>query len=144
MLDKMKALLKERGLCALATCRDNKPHCSLMSYITDEAGLTVHMITSKKTTKWANVTANPRVSLLIDTRTQGTGLAEGGFSALTVDGVVVREENEDERRRIIRRIVDLRPHLRGLAEDPETVPLIIRVTSFLLLDGVLDSHYEEV
>ena len=144
MLDRMKALLKESDLCALATCRDKKPHCSLMTYITDEQGLTVYMITNKKTNKWANITANPHVSLLIDTRTRETGPAGEALTALTVDGIVLPAENESERRRIIRRMVDRRPQLGELASDPETVPLIIKVTSFLLLDGVLDSYYQEV
>ena len=36
MLEKMKALLRENSLCVLATCSEGRPHCSLMTYVTDE------------------------------------------------------------------------------------------------------------
>ncbi len=144
MLDKMKSLLKQSDLCVLATCRDNKPHCSLMTYITDDEGLTIYMITNEQTVKWANVTANPRISLLIDTRTTVSAQAGSNLMALTVEGTVVRQENKEERRRVIERIVSRKPRLGELAADERAVPLVVRAHSFLLLDGILESYYEEV
>lgn len=144
MLDRMKNMLRQNDLCALATCRDDKPHCSLMTYVTDEEGLTVYMITNKKTVKWENIAVNPRVSLMVDTRTRVPGMAGAGVMALTVEGTVIDRENQEENRRIIEDVVARRPQLGVFASDPDTVPLVVKVDSFLLLDGVLDSHYVKV
>ena len=36
MIEKMKALAKQRDMCVLATVADGIPHRSLMAYVTDE------------------------------------------------------------------------------------------------------------
>jgi len=35
MIEKIKALVREKDTCVLATVSENSPHCSLMSYVTD-------------------------------------------------------------------------------------------------------------
>lgn len=47
MLETMKALVKEKDMCVLATVSDNKPHCSLMAYASNKTGLEIYMATKK-------------------------------------------------------------------------------------------------
>ena len=68
MLEKMKNIMRSQDICVLATVSEDKPHCSLMAYLTDDDCRTIYMITHKHTTKYRNLTANPSLSLLIDTR----------------------------------------------------------------------------
>ena len=37
MLERMKALAKEKDICVLATASGSNPYCSLMAYVTDDA-----------------------------------------------------------------------------------------------------------
>jgi general stress protein 26 len=73
MLEKMKDIVKGNDLCVLATVSEGKPHCSLMSYISDEEGHEVYLISHKQTKKYVNLMKNPTVSLLIDTREKEKG-----------------------------------------------------------------------
>ena len=49
MLEKMKDIVKGNDLCVLATVSEGKPHCSLMSYISDEKGQEIYLISHKQT-----------------------------------------------------------------------------------------------
>jgi nitroimidazol reductase NimA-like FMN-containing flavoprotein (pyridoxamine 5'-phosphate oxidase superfamily) len=68
MIEKMKALVKRKDICVLATVSENNPHCSLMAYVTDNDCREIYMVTNRQSTKFRNLSANPLVSLLIDTR----------------------------------------------------------------------------
>src|SRR4030065_2786642 len=86
MLEKMKNIVKGNDLCVLATVSEGKPHCSLMSYISDEEGQEVYLISHKQTKKYANLMENPTVSLLIDTREEEKSQRRINIKALTVSG----------------------------------------------------------
>lgn len=88
MLDKMKTLIRSKDTCVLATSKDNQPHCSLMSYITDDICSRIYIMSLKETMKYRNMKANGSLSILIDTRDEG-GEQRGGRSrtlALTIKG----------------------------------------------------------
>ena len=143
MLQKMKAFLKERDLCVLATCAGGKPHCSLMAYMTDETVETVFMATLRDTQKFKNLSDNPQVSFLVDDRgSEGRTRAE--TQALTVSGTFEPMEDPVERGAVLARMADKHPHLDGLLKHPEAEVLRIRLESFLLLRGALDAHFEKV
>ena len=51
MLKKMEDIVKANDLCVLATVSAGKPHCSLMSYISDEESHEIYLISNKQTKK---------------------------------------------------------------------------------------------
>jgi nitroimidazol reductase NimA-like FMN-containing flavoprotein (pyridoxamine 5'-phosphate oxidase superfamily) len=143
MKDRMKTLLKEGDMCVLATCSDNRPHCSLMGYITDETAETVYMVTLKDSQKYRNIAGNPQVSLLVDTRQDIPLMGRAGVKALTVHGTC-RPIPSEEERALLAELADKHPQLAGLVRDPSAVLLQVRVEGLLLLDGVSEAHYERV
>jgi general stress protein 26 len=144
MIDKMKSLLKENSMCVLATSSDNKPHCSLMAYVTDDAANTLFMVTLKTSRKYRNLTLNPHVSLLVDTRTDAKGGTRGGILALTVSGVSSVLKGGADKDLILSRILETHPHLKDLAFDPDAEVISIRVESLLLLEGASTAHFEKL
>ena len=86
MLKKMKDIVRANDLCVLATVSEGKPHCSLMSYVSDEEGREIYLISHKQTKKYFNLMENPVVSLLIDTREEERGQKRVDIKALTVVG----------------------------------------------------------
>lgn len=134
MPEKMIGLLKANDMCVLATCRDQKPHCSLMAYVTDDKGLTVYMATRRDTTKFRNVQENPRVSLLVDTRVQGSS-DRARIQSLTVEGIYTPLQDEAEESRVRRLLRQRHPHIQGLLDHALSVLIPVKVLSFLLLDG---------
>jgi nitroimidazol reductase NimA-like FMN-containing flavoprotein (pyridoxamine 5'-phosphate oxidase superfamily) len=140
VIEKMKALVREKDSCVLATVSGGRPHCSLMSYITDAECREIFMVTDPRTKKYRNLQENPWVSLLIDTREEGRDIALGQKKALTISGLY--QEIAPAREREIRvQFVSRHPQLRELVEDPEAVMISIRVDSFQLLEGVRDACF---
>jgi general stress protein 26 len=142
MLDKMKGIIRSQDICVLATVSGNKPHCSLMAYLTDEECRTIYLITHKHTTKYQNLAANPSLSLLIDTRLIHRGENRQKAKALTVNGVFERIEDSDKRLKILSGFSEKHDHLKEFVGHPDAEILAVRIHSLQLLDGVTDSYFE--
>jgi nitroimidazol reductase NimA-like FMN-containing flavoprotein (pyridoxamine 5'-phosphate oxidase superfamily) len=144
MLKKMKDIVKGNDLCVLATVSEGKPHCSLMSYITDDECSEIYMISHKQTKKYANLTANPIVSLLIDTREEEKGRRRIDIKALTVSGEFQTINNPEKKDLIRSKFLKRHPHLTDFLNDPEAELFSIKIRSFQLLDGVKDAFFESI
>lgn len=144
MLDRMKALVREKDICVLATVSADKPHCSLMAYVTDEDCSEIYMVTHRKTRKYKNLLENPSVSLLIDTREEHRGTQRPEAKALTVSGIFQRIDDEDKKRLARSKLLGRHPHLEEFMDHPDAELLCIRVASFLFLDGLTEAHFETV
>jgi general stress protein 26 len=131
-------LSEKKNICVLATVSDHKPHCSLMGYITDAACKEIYMVTHKNTTKINNLQKNPLVSLLIDSReTQPRSNAQ----ALTIDGVFIPLIDENKKQKIRARMLESFPHMKDFIHHPESELIRIKINSFLLLEGLTESHF---
>jgi nitroimidazol reductase NimA-like FMN-containing flavoprotein (pyridoxamine 5'-phosphate oxidase superfamily) len=144
MLERMKRLVKDGDICVLATVSEGKPHCSLMAYVSDEDCREIYMVTQRETTKFRNLSENPSVSLLIDTREEHQGKKRPEAMALTVDGVFQHIEDEVKKRYVRTMLLERHPHLKIFLDHPHAELICIRISSFLLLDGIEDSHFVEL
>lgn len=144
MLDKMKEIVRKSDLCVLATVSDNRPHCSLMSYVADEEVTEIYMVSHRKTRKYINLMQNPSVSLLIDTR-EGHRSGEGiKIKALTVEGEFRTVDDPEKKDSVRSRLLKRHPHLTDFLNDPGIDIFSIRLKSFQLLDGIKDVFIEKV
>jgi len=138
MLEKMKDFVRKKNICVLATVSGDKPYCSLMAYITDVTCEEIYMVTHKNTTKFNNLQKNPLVSLLIDSReTQPRSNAQ----ALTISGVFIPLIDENKKQKIRDRMLESFPHMKDFIHHPESELIRIKINSFLLLDGLIESHF---
>ena len=144
MLEKMKALVKEKDICVLATVSAGEPHCSLMAYVTDEDCREIYMVTYRKSRKYGNLIKNPPVSLLIDTREDHQGSRRPETRALTVSGTFQKIDDEAKKAHIRSGLMGRHPHLKEFMNHPDAEIVCIRINSFLLLDGLTDAHFEVV
>jgi len=141
MLEKMKALVRKKDICVLATSANNKPHCSLMAYVTNEQCDEIYMVTDKRSRKFSNLRENPAASLLIDTRDEDTGPALLRGKALTVTGCF-QEVDEEKKDVVQRELLRTHPHLSELISQPDATVFSVKAESFLLLEGVTKSYFE--
>jgi nitroimidazol reductase NimA-like FMN-containing flavoprotein (pyridoxamine 5'-phosphate oxidase superfamily) len=144
MLEKMKDLVGTKDVCVLATVSEGQPHCSLMSYATDKDCREIYMVTHKKTKKYQNLTGNPAVSLLIDTREEDQGTHRHRAKALTVNGLFEAVHDPKKRDLIKTKLLARHPHLNVLADDPDVEFFAVRITSMQLLEGVADATFVTV
>jgi nitroimidazol reductase NimA-like FMN-containing flavoprotein (pyridoxamine 5'-phosphate oxidase superfamily) len=141
MRERIKAFLKEKDMCVLATSLEGKPHCSLMAYATDEEGGWIYMVTHRNTTKYTNLLSNEKVSLLVDNRCEGMLADRSNLQALTVHGVFHAVEDQGKREHILVQVRERHPHMREFLDNPEAEIISVRVESFLFLDGILNAHH---
>jgi nitroimidazol reductase NimA-like FMN-containing flavoprotein (pyridoxamine 5'-phosphate oxidase superfamily) len=141
MLDQMKALVKEKSMCVLATIAGAKPYCSLMAYVVDESCQEIYMVTRRKTQKYQNLLENPSVSLLIDSREKAP---RSQTQALTVEGSYRRIKNETKKIKVKEKLIKIHPHLREFIDHPDAELICIEINAFLLLNGLSDAHYVQL
>ncbi len=139
MLENIRKIIQENDLAVLATSLEDKPHCSLMAYISNQEECSlIHMLTLKTTQKFYNISRNPNVSLLIDTRSQEK--PRELFQALTISGTCAPAAQQKQPG-LIRTLVKEHPQLQAMAEKEEAIAVEVAVSSFLLLDGVYQASY---
>jgi nitroimidazol reductase NimA-like FMN-containing flavoprotein (pyridoxamine 5'-phosphate oxidase superfamily) len=142
MLEKMKDIVKRNDLCVLATVSEGKPHCSLMSYISDDEGQEVYLISQKQTKKYFNLMENPTVSLLIDTREEEKGQRRIYIKALTISGEFQTINDPGKKDLLRSKFLKKHPHLTDLLNDSGAELFSIKIKSFQLLNGVKDAFFE--
>jgi nitroimidazol reductase NimA-like FMN-containing flavoprotein (pyridoxamine 5'-phosphate oxidase superfamily) len=141
MLEKMQEMVRSQTFCVLATVSGDQPHCSLMSYATDDGCREIYLVTFKKTKKYMNMAENPAVSLLIDTRGEDRGKKRHRTSALTVNGVFTEVTDQTKRDMIKARLLARHPHLHVLTDNPDAAFFAVRIKSLQLLTGVEEASY---
>lgn len=134
MLKDCLDLLLSQGLLVLATTSQGVPHASLMAYVAAPDGREVLMATLPGTRKWANLAANPEVSLLVDDRSRAADIP--GLRALTVAGTFVPAQGDAERD-LLRRLAAAHPHLEAITSAPQARAIRVQVRTFQLQDGPL-------
>ena len=142
MIEKMKSFVKKKTTCVLATAADNNPHCSLMTYVTDDDCREIYMVTSRKTKKFHNLSENPSVSLLIDTREEDYGSQNPKSIALTITGVFTQLADENKKSKIRYEMASKHPTIRDLTKNPNSEIICVKIVSFLLLNGPTEAHFE--
>jgi nitroimidazol reductase NimA-like FMN-containing flavoprotein (pyridoxamine 5'-phosphate oxidase superfamily) len=141
MLEKMKELVRTQHVCVLATVSGGQPHCSLMSYAAAADCREMYMVTIKNTKKFRNLTDNPSVSLLVDTRAEEERGQRHQAKALTVNGLFEDVKDQEKRDMIRARLLDRHPHLKILADDPDAGFFTVRIKSMQLLEGVAEASF---
>jgi nitroimidazol reductase NimA-like FMN-containing flavoprotein (pyridoxamine 5'-phosphate oxidase superfamily) len=144
MLERMKDIVKRNDLCVLATVSGGKPHCSLMSYLSDEKGREIYLVSHKQTKKYANLMENPMVSLLIDTREEEKGRKRIHVKTLTVSREFQTIKDLGEKDLIRTKFLKRHPHLADFLNSPQADIFSIRIRSFELLHGVKDIFFETI
>jgi len=141
MHETIRNLIRNHDICVLATASDNQPHTSLMSYLSSEDCRTLYLLSSRSSKKYANCLRNPRVSVLIDTRTED-GENREAACALTIEASCVFDLPAAERTRLKTEMARRLPHLSSLAAHPDSDILTLKARTFLLLEGVERAHFE--
>jgi len=135
--------VQEKDICVLATVSGSRPHCSLMAYVADEDCREIYMVSLRDTKKFQNLTQNPAVSLLIDTREEDAGPRKSQAKALTVNGMFQGVEG-GKQERVRSRILERHPHLKGLIGQERAEIFSVRIESMQLLEGATDSYFERM
>jgi len=134
----MQQLVLEKNICVLATCQENMPYCSLMAYAANVDGTEIYLTTLRSTRKYRNIAGNPAVSLMIDTR---EAMPRSRAMALTVEGTCAPIEDAGKQQLVRAQLLATLPHLKDFLAHSDNVLLCVTIRSFLLLNGLTESHF---
>ncbi len=130
-LDVLRALLEGQRLAVVATQMEQGPYASLVAFAASDDLRTLTFVTSRATTKYRNLTENPAVSALIDSRTHSVEDFSTG-SAVTAVGKATELSGElaDE---AATHFVATHPHLAAFVAAPSTALCRIDVEKYYLV-----------
>ena len=137
----IRDLIQSNNVCVLATVSEGEPHCSLMTYATNNDSHEIYMITQRETKKYRNLKGNPSVSLLIDTRKTDN---KNRTKALTITGTFQSSVDENKKSIILASLLEKNSNLKEFIDDPATEIIVVQVRAVQLLDGIKDSYFEIV
>ncbi|MBS3810149.1 MAG: pyridoxamine 5'-phosphate oxidase family protein [Desulfobacterales bacterium] len=138
MRDDIKTLIRSQQHCVLATAVDGLPYCSLMAYATEKDCTRFIMVTHRQTRKFQNISRNPRVSLLIDSRETPRP------QAVTIEGSGEEIIAEADREAAAGLLLASRPELGAFIRQPHAVFIRITAESAVFLNGLTDAYREQI
>lgn len=127
----LRTLLEGQCLAVVATQGQQGPYTSLVAFSVSDDLRTIAFATSRATTKYRNVSANPNVSVLIDSRTHSVEDFSTG-AAVTALGKAI-EIPVGEAAAAVKRFIAKHPHLEGFATAPATAMCRIDVEKYCLV-----------
>jgi nitroimidazol reductase NimA-like FMN-containing flavoprotein (pyridoxamine 5'-phosphate oxidase superfamily) len=128
----LRELFASQQLAVLATREeDGQPYANLMAFAASDDLKTFLLVTSRSTRKYANLHADPRVALLIDSRAHETSDIHEAV-AVTVLGDA-EEVSGAARDRLLPTYLAKHPHLEEFAASPSCALFRVHVRSYYLV-----------
>jgi len=137
ILQPIESLLRSQHLGVLATQGDEYPYCTLVAYAISEDLREIIFATIRDTRKYRNIKKTPRVSLLIDSRTNQVNDFRD-VEALTAVGSA-QEISDELKSGYLRGYLEKHPSLEGFAKAPDCALMKIQVAKYILVQ-----HFQNV
>jgi nitroimidazol reductase NimA-like FMN-containing flavoprotein (pyridoxamine 5'-phosphate oxidase superfamily) len=132
----IRSLLASQKLGVLATNQEGHPYTSLVGFAFSEDLRQLFFATKKASRKFANLQTDPRVSLLVDSRSENSENF-GEIAAVSVFGTA-REVTGLERQKLVAAYLDQHPELQEFAQSPNCVLVRIKVRRYALVRHLVD------
>jgi heme iron utilization protein len=124
-------LLNTQRLAVLSTQMSGRPYSNLIAFAAAEGMKDILFATTRATRKYANLKAEPQVSLLIDNRSnQETDFGEA--AAMTVLGTA-EEVLGPDRERYLHLYLKKHPYLKEFISSPTCALIRVKVEKFILV-----------
>lgn len=133
---KLRTLMMSQGLAVLATHRGGQPHASLVGFAVSDDLKHLVFVTSKSTRKYANVQADGRVAMLIDSRSHRVSDFKKA-AAVTVVGRV-REVKRKKGSRFAELFLARHGHLAEFLASPTCALLVVDVEKYSMVTRFQD------
>jgi nitroimidazol reductase NimA-like FMN-containing flavoprotein (pyridoxamine 5'-phosphate oxidase superfamily) len=134
-------LFRSQNLAALSTHRDGQPYASLVAFYAADDLKHIYFVTPKTTRKYANLTANNRVAIMVNS---STNLVSDFHQAISVTAIGnVEVVNESEKEPILNLYLAKHPHLEEFARAPTCALVRISVMTYYLVknfQNVMEIH----
>ena len=129
---KILSLINGQKLAALSTFDGVQPYASLVAIAAEEDLSKIYFATPKTTRKYANLTNNPRIALLVDNgKNEESDIHEA--AAVTITGVCSRV-SEDHATDSFKLYIAKHPYLKEFINAPTTALIQVDAESYYLVE----------
>ena len=140
----LKELLLSQNLAVLSTHQDGQPYASLVAFVAAEDLKHLFFVTPKTTRKFANLSADCRVAMLINS---SQNQAADFHQALSVTMIGSAEEiSGDEKKKYLQVYLARHPYLQDFAKSPTCALVRVTAQSYYLVknfQNVMELHISE-
>ena len=139
----LREMLGSQLLGVLGTHHDGEPYTSLVGFAATDDLKHLLFATGRATRKHANLVADARASMLVDTRTNRPGDFTEASAATAVG--VVEEVSDSEREKFDSLYLAKHPHLESFVHSPSCVRLRLRVSVYMVVtrfQHVIELHID--
>ncbi len=137
----LKALFDSQKLAALSTHHMGQPYTNLIAFYADERLERIYFVTPDTTRKYANLTADNRVSIMVN---NSTNQDDDFHQAVSVTAVGRAEPlTGADKDQILPRYLAKHPHLVDFARSPTSALVRVRVASYFMVkqfQNVMELH----
>jgi nitroimidazol reductase NimA-like FMN-containing flavoprotein (pyridoxamine 5'-phosphate oxidase superfamily) len=127
----VRALFDSQRLAVLATQREGQPYANLIAFAASDDLKKVYFATGRATRKYANIEADARVTVLIDTRSnQDSDFSQA--AAVTATGRA-KEVVNSERNEVLAVYLAKHPMLEEFVQSPTCALLQVEVQTYYLV-----------
>ncbi len=140
----LEALFSSQRLGVLSTLRDGRPHATLVAFASTDDLREIVFATTRVTRKFYNLSKNPEVALLVDSRTNAPADIREAV-AVTANGIA-GEVRPEEAGRLKALYLDKHPYLKEFLRSPSCAVVRISVRSYTIVrrfQTVTELHFRE-
>jgi nitroimidazol reductase NimA-like FMN-containing flavoprotein (pyridoxamine 5'-phosphate oxidase superfamily) len=121
---RLRELFDSQNLAVLATHNEGQPYASLVAFVTTEDLKQIYFVTPKTTRKFANLSKDDRVAVLVNSSTNQNADFHRAISVTAVGNA--EEITGAEREKILKQYLAKHPHLVDFVKSPTCA--LVRVT----------------
>jgi heme iron utilization protein len=133
----LRELFSSQRLAVLSTQSEKEPYGNLVAFAVSADLKNLFFATARKTRKFTNIMANPRVSLVMDNRSNRPSDFQ---DTVVVTALGRAEEMKDNKKgRMLEYFLFRHPELRAFATSPDCALMEVRVEKYIIV-----SHFQEV
>jgi len=136
-------LLRSQPLAVLATQKEGQPYANLIAFASSDDLKRLYFATTRSTRKYAGISADPRVAMLVDNRSNKMSDFRSAMAA-TATGKAV-EVAPAEKETALELYLAKHPHLKDFVYSPTCALFEIRVRTFFVVtrfQSVVEIHAE--
>jgi len=132
LVRQLKELFDSQYLGVLATSEHGQPYTSLVAFAATEDLKSIYFATGRSTRKFANLQSDPRVSMLIDNRSNRASDIAHAMAA-TVTGLAAELSGNDQAAARAHYLAKL-PHMEEFVEAPSIALVQLSVARYYVVD----------
>ena len=141
---RLEDLCNSQKLAVVSTQSGGQPYASLVAFVASEDLRHIFFVTARTTRKFANLTKDPRVAVLINSSTNEETDFHDAVS-ITVTGTA-EETGDFERQRVLTRYLSKHPYLEDFVHSPSCAVVKVTTKSYYMVQNfqkVMELHIDQ-